>query len=344
MSSYHKDFQLNGISFSSSEEMITFSQSISSELTGFLRDWFSDDSLVCVKTSGSTGVPKNIHLQKTSMEQSAQATATFFDLPPKTTALCCLPVDFIAGKMMLVRALTQGWYLDIIMPDSTPLKNVCHSYDFSAMVPLQLSNSLDKIHLIKKLIVGGGEVSSQLEQSINQIKTEVFATYGMTETITHIAIKPLNGINQTSNYQVLPNVKIDIDHRNCLVIKAPGISSNKIITNDIVELISETEFVWKGRFDNVINSGGIKLHPEVIEKKIGTKISRRFFVAGIPDKKLEKKLILLIEGDQYLIKNEEVFSELSKFEIPKEIFFIERFIETKTKKIQRLKTLGLLGT
>lgn len=342
MSSYHRDFHLNGTSFASSEEMITFSQSISSELTDFLKDWFSNESLIYVKTSGSTGIPKNIHLQKTFMKQSAQATASFFQLPSKTSALCCLPVDFIAGKMMVVRALTQGWHLDIIAPSSTPLKNVCHSYDFAAMVPLQLSNSLEKIHLIRKLIVGGGEVSSQLEESINQIKTEVFATYGMTETITHIAIKPLNGPNQTSYYQVFPNVKIDIDYRNCLVIKAPRISTNTIITNDIVELISETEFIWKGRFDNVINSGGIKLHPEVLEKKIGTKISRRFFVAGIPDKKLEKKLILLVEGDYYPISHDDVFSDFSKFEIPKEIFFIKRFVETKTNKIQRLETLELL--
>lgn len=343
MSSYHRDFQLNGISFSSSEEMIAYSQSISFELARFLREWFSNDSFVCVKTSGSTGAPKSIQLQKTSMIQSAVATASFFKLPSKTTALCCLSIDFIAGKMMVVRALTQGWCLDIITPSSTPLKKVCHTYDFAAMVPLQLTNSLDKMHLIRKLIVGGGEVSYQLEKSINKLKTEVFATYGMTETITHIAIKPLNGPNQTSNYQVFPNITIDIDQRNCLVIKAPRISSNIIVTNDIVELISENEFNWKGRFDNVINSGGIKLHPEVLEKNISTKINRRFFVAGIPDKKLEKKLILLIEGGPYPIKYDEVFAELKKFEIPKEIFFIEKFVETETKKIQRSKTLDLLG-
>ena len=157
MSSYHRDFQLNGISFSSSEEMIAYSQSISFELARFLREWFSNDSFVCVQTSGSTGAPKNIQLQKTSMIQSAVATASFFKLPSKTTALCCLPIDFIAGKMMVVRALTQGWCLDITTPSSTPLKKVCHTYDFAAMVPLQLTNSLDKMHLIRKGRVGGGE-------------------------------------------------------------------------------------------------------------------------------------------------------------------------------------------
>lgn len=343
MSSYHRDFKLNGISFFSTKEMVAFSQSISDELTCFLREWFSSDPFICIKTSGSTGAPKNIQLQKTWMIESAVRTASFFELPSKTTALCCLPIDFIAGKMMVVRALTHGWYLDIITPNSFPLKNVCRSYDFAAMIPLQVSNSLDKIHLIQKLIVGGGVISCQLEKSIKKLKSQVFATYGMTETISHIAIKILNGPNQTSSYQVLSNIEIGIDHRNCLIIKAPGISSDIIVTNDIIELISETKFIWKGRFDNIINSGGVKLHPEVLEKKISSKINRRFFVAGIPDNKLGEKLILIIEGHQYPVEYNEIFAGLSKFEIPKQIFFIERFIETKTKKIQRLKTLNLLG-
>ncbi|CAI8430393.1 MAG: 2-succinylbenzoate--CoA ligase [Flavobacterium sp. SCGC AAA160-P02] len=346
MNRFHPNFQLNRISFSSRKELVTFSSTISDSLHILLKEWFSDEEVIRVKTSGSTGKPKNIELKKEYIINSANATGEFFQVKENTKALCCLPLEFIAGKMMVLRALTQGWHLDIIEPSSSPLLEVHQPYDFSAMVPLQLSNSLDKIHLIHKLIVGGGLVSDQLERSLKKTTTQVFATYGMTETITHIAVKPINIdalTPQKSCYQVLPNITIDIDYRSCLIIKAPEVSSEIIVTNDVVELISETEFIWKGRFDNMINSGGVKIYPEVLEKKLSSKINKRFFVSGTPDEKLGEKLILVVEGDKYPLKYEEVFSQLTRFETPKEIFFINRFVETETKKVQRQKTLDLLG-
>ncbi|WP_337994780.1 O-succinylbenzoic acid--CoA ligase [Polaribacter ponticola] len=242
-----------------------------------------------------------------------------------------MPIKYIAGKLMLVRAIVLGWKLDVVTSNSFPLKNIDKEYDFSAMVPLQLENSLSKIHLIKKLIVGGGVMSNDLVDKVKNISTSVLATYGMTETITHIAVKNVNKIDyKPSFYQTLPNVTIYIDDRNCLVIKASKVSDEVVKTNDVVQLISNTEFEWLGRFDNVINSGGIKLHPEKIEDKLSKIITKRFFVAGIPDKKLGEKLILIIEGLKQDINYEK--SNLSKFEVPKATYFINNFLETETKK------------
>jgi O-succinylbenzoic acid--CoA ligase len=248
--------------------------------------------------------------------------------------------------MMLVRALTLGWDLDVIESTSNPLQEITKEYDFSAMVPLQLRNSISKIDQIKTLIVGGGVVSRELKKAIQTIDTNCYATYGMTETITHIAVKKLNKFSQSeleseSVYKTLPDVTISKDKRSCLVIRAPKISDENIITNDVIELISKSEFNWKGRLDHVINSGGVKLHPEEIEQKLSNTIYSRFFVAGILDEILGEKCILVIEGENYPITKKH-FSKLSRFEIPKAIFFIPKFIETGSGKIQRLKTLDLL--
>ena len=351
----HSAFKLQGKSFNSSEELIDFSKEISADVSYFLRNWFDENSFVEVKTSGSTGNPKIIQLQKTHMMHSAKATGDYFNLPQNTTALLCMSTNYIAGKMMLVRALTLGWHLDVVEPTSNPLKNSDKNYDFSAMVPMQLHNSLADIHKIKKLIVGGGTVSNELLSKIQEVKTEIFATYGMTETITHIAVKKFNviaGAVEKSNYKILPSVKISIDHRGCLVIDAPTISTEKVITNDLVELISPIEFKWLGRIDNVINSGGIKLIPEQIEEKLAKIIENRFFAAGKKDAVLGEKLILVIEElsiDKINNVSKEVILEkiknsklFSTYEIPKEIYFLENFIETETNKIDRTKTLGSL--
>ncbi|WP_317043381.1 AMP-binding protein [Polaribacter haliotis] len=348
----HKSFQLNNNSFSNVDELIVYVQNSSKEIYPFLKEWFSNDGFITVQTSGSTGKPKSIQLQKEFVINSALATGNYFSLPENTTALLCLPIEYIAGKLMLIRAITLGWHLDVIQPVSNPLKDVSKEYGFSAMVPLQVENSMDNLHQIKKLIVGGGVVSNQLQNKLQTISTEVFATYGMTETITHIAVKKLNNFSNVFSeekpfYEVLPNVTIYKDERNCLVIDAPKVSKEAIFTNDVIHLISDTQFEWLGRFDNVINSGGIKLHPEKIEKKLSEIIENRFFVSGIPDEKLGEKLVLIVEdivSSSAVEKLIEVknLKTLSKFEIPKEIYFVKKFVETKTKKIQRNRTLDLI--
>lgn len=335
--SFHNSFRLNNNGFNSENELLTFSKQVDEALYIFLKEWFNSKDFIVVKTSGSTGDPKEIKLLKKQVINSAKATGEFFDLPKNTTALLCLPVSYIAGKLMLIRALVLGWKLDVVEPSSSPLKSIIQEYHFSAFTPMQLENSLEKLNLIKKLIVGGGAVSSSLKDKIKNHNTEVFATYGMTETITHIAVKKLNNSKiQPVFYQTLPNVKLYSDDRNCLVIKAPKISNETIFTNDVVQLISSKHFEWLGRFDNVINSGGIKLQPEVIENKLAAVIASRFFVAGIKDDLLGEKLVLFVEG-----KDEDIdFSKttLTKFEKPKQIIFIPKFKETSSGKIQRKLT------
>ncbi len=334
-------------------DLVEFSKNISIETSSFLEKWFNSNDTVEIKTSGSTGKPKSIFLKKEFMINSAKATGLYFNLGGKSKVLLCMSANFIAGKMMIVRALTLGWHLDIIEPSSNPLKDIEKQYDFSAMVPLQLNNSFQKINQIKKLIVGGGEVSKELITKTQNIETEVYCTFGMTETITHIAIKKLNKFKNpellsNSYYSILPNVSISKDDRGCLVIEAPNISEEIIVTNDLVEIISKNEFNWLGRFDNIINSGGIKLIPEQIEINLSKIVKSRFFVKGIPDEILGEKLILIIEGstDKYLSK--EILEKIkqsylfTKYEIPKKIFWIQKFVETETNKINRHKTATLL--
>ncbi len=340
--SIHKNFQLNGFSFLNKEELLDYSKSISKPIFAFLSEFLSDVIIVEVQTSGSTGVPKIVEIKKEFFINSAIATGEFFNLKENTTALMCLNPEYIAGKMMLVRALVLGWKLDVVSPSSNPLSNIEKVYDFSAMVPLQVFSSMDCLHKIKKLIIGGGVVSKGLESKLESLTTEVFATYGMTETVTHIAVKKLNGMaKKGENYFLLENVKITKDERNCLVIDAPNVSDTKIVTNDIVTIISDTEFQWLGRVDSIINSGGVKLIPEQIEQKLSKIISQRFFISSLTDDMLGEKVVLIIEGEEENIDFSSVDS-LSKYEIPKEVFFLPKFIETETKKIHRKKTLELL--
>lgn len=341
LNNFNKSFRLNNNSFNYVNELINYSKTISNDFYYFLKDWFSSSNFITVQTSGSTGKPKTISLKKEFIINSAKATGSFLKLEKNTSALLCLPIEYIAGKLMIVRALTLGWHLDFFEPTSNPLKDMNKTYDFSAMTPMQLEYSLSKINLLKKLIVGGGAVSNQLEKKLQTVTTKVFGTYGMTETVTHIALKQLNHLTVTpSFYTVLPDVTIYKDQRNCLVIKAPKISDSIIFTNDVVNLVATNQFEWLGRFDNVINSGGIKLHPELIEEKLRETIDSRFFVAGVPDEYLGEKLILIVEGKIRNIAFEE--SLLSKYEKPKEVHFIKIFSETPTGKINRKKTLSYL--
>jgi O-succinylbenzoic acid--CoA ligase len=338
----HPDFKLNGKSFSYIELLSEAlylkenGQLFEKNIGKFLFEWLNNESFVFVQTSGSTGKPKKIVLQKTAMMASAKATGSFFNLQPKSTALLCLSADYIAGKMMLVRAITLGLHLDAVEPNSNPLEN--KKYDFVAMVPMQVANSLEQLHLVETLLIGGTKVSYQLAESILKTNCKAFESYGMTETISHIAIKQIGA----KPFTILPNVSISVDERNCLVIEALELSPNKISTNDIVEILNETQFILKGRIDNVINSGGVKIFPEEVEEKLAKYISTPFFVASLPDEKFGEKLVLVLEGKSFEIENA-IFSELSKFQIPKEIVFVDKFVETETNKINRRKTLEKLA-
>lgn len=352
----HAKFQLDGdhfdrealkeVAYSLVKEGKPYEQTIGS----FLMDWLDDKSYVIVQTSGSTGTPKTIRLEKQAMVNSALATGDFFGLEAGDTALQCLPSHFIAGKMMLIRAMILGLSLDLTEPSLNPLENIEKQYDFCAMVPLQVQHSLEKLHHIQTLIVGGAPASSALIKDLQGVSTNVLATYGMTETITHIAAKPLNHLpeGKKATYTTLPNIHVSEDDRNCLVIDAPRISNEKIVTNDVVHIVSDTEFEWLGRLDHVINSGGVKLHPEQIEEKLSTLISTRFFVTALADEDLGEKLVLIVEDSSETLETAALLEtitkakNLSKFEIPKTIYTFTKFSETNTGKVQRMKTLELL--
>jgi O-succinylbenzoic acid--CoA ligase len=203
------------------------------------------------------------------------------------------------------------------------------------MVPLQAQNSLAELKQVKKLIVGGAAVNKTLEKQLLKLPTKVYETYGMTETITHIAARELG----EKAFTVLPDVTVSFDDRNCLVIHAPRISDDVIVTNDIVELLDENRFVFIGRMDNVINSGGIKLIPELIEHKLAHKIQNRFFIASKPDLELGEKVILVVEGEQHEFETT-LYDDLDKYEKPKEIVFVEKFKDTVTGKILRKETMA----
>ncbi len=324
------------------------------EVGHFLIDWLSEKDHIVVKTSGSTGKPKKINVRKEHMINSAKATGKFFKVEEDSTALLCLPANYIAGKMMLVRAMVLGWRIDLVPPKTNPLDTLYKQYDFCAMVPLQLDNSLNRLHLIKKLIVGGGPVSENLKELIQGVSTKIFETYGMTETVSHIAARRVNPKKKDKKearfFKALPNISLGVDERNCLIVKAPQLNDQTIVTNDVVELKTYKKFLWKGRYDNVINTGGVKLYPEEIETKLQLLIGNRFFVIGTPDNALGDRLILIIEGDYDKIAKTNLqeglsnLKTLTKYEIPKEIYFLPQFVETDNGKVQRAKTLDMVLT
>jgi O-succinylbenzoic acid--CoA ligase len=345
----HPKFKLNGRSYSIdalrrlAHDFIEVGEPYEESVGTFLLDWLNDKRYVTVRTSGSTGAPKVIKIKKWHMVNSAKATAKHFSLAEKTTALLCLPADFIAGKMMLVRALVLGWHIDMTQPKSNPLDNVYRRYDFCAMTPFQLDNSLSRMHLLSKLIVGGGAISANLKQRIANLSTKVYETYGMTETVTHIAARRVNPKKPKETpipFKALAKVTINQDERGCLVIKAPAVSSDPVITNDLVEILTYKKFIWLGRVDNVKNSGGIKLYPEQIEQKLAQFIEATFFIAGVPDDALGQRVALFVEQEKdfYFNKDEVSLEIFSAYEFPKSVYTIDRFERTENGKIKRGQT------
>jgi O-succinylbenzoic acid--CoA ligase len=339
----HNLFKLNGyhltkedlcrVAYSFIKEGEDFEQAVGD----FLLDWFDDKSYIDMFTSGTTGEPKTIRVEKNAMVQSALSTGDFFGLQPGDRVLHCLPTNYVAGKMMFVRSFILGLDMDFVAPSSNPLENNDEKYDFAAMVPLQAKNSIKKLINIKKVIIGGVKVHKSLEQELVKLPIEIYETYGMTETITHIAAKKIG----VEAFTTLPNVTVSVNENQCLEILAKNIGNEKIVTNDVVKLISDTQFVWLGRFDNVINSGGIKIMPEQVESKLSTLIPRRYFINGESDDTLGEKVVLYVEGDAIKIENS-VFDALDKYEKPKEIVFIPKFKETATGKIMREESKKLV--
>lgn len=325
----------------------------------FCKKWLSGDETFVLHTSGSTGTPKPIELTRAQMKASAELTGKTFDLNKGDTALVCVNIEYIAGVMMLVRGMTLGLKLVIVPPVSNPFVKYPmisqYDFDFVALVPLQIQQiienggiGLQKINQMKAIIVGGAAVNAALQSQIQHLSVPVFSTYGMTETVSHIAIKKLNGEHLSDEFEILDGVEIKLDERSCLSIKAPASNNEWIFTNDVVELTEDKKFKILGRYDNIINSGGVKIQLEEVEKvvleickKYFEELSnKRFFAWGIPDDKLGQKLVLIWETNQITKTEEKSILEkcaekLSKFKIPKAIFLVNTFIETASGKIDK---------
>jgi len=312
------------------------------QIHNFLEDWFIESDYIEIKTSGSTGTPKTIRVQKTAMIHSALATKTFFNLQKDNNALLCLPATYIAGKMMMVRAMVCELNLLINKPAANPFIKNKEDIDFVALSPYQLSHSLKILQTrpVHTIIVGGSAIPATLETACENLPQAIYETYGMTETVSHIALRKVNGKDKSEFFQVLPGIIIETDNRDCLKIKAPALFSDEIITNDIVTLQNEISFKWLGRIDNVINSGGIKIFPEQIERKLESFIHNKFIIGPAPDDKLSEKIILVIEGfepeeSEQIALITSIAQVLSKYEVPREIVYTPAFPFTLTGKFNR---------
>ncbi len=310
----------------------------------FLEEWFSDRETVNVQTSGSTGQPKIFGIEKKRMLSSAVMTCNFLGLKNGDKALLCLPVEYISGKMMLVRSLERKLKLLTAAPSLNPAENLAQEIDFCAMTPLQVENSLDKLHLIKNLIIGGAAVSESLKKKIREKADtgRIFETYGMSETLSHIALKQIVPVSE-DYFTVFEKVSISKDERGCLKISAPELTPEILQTNDLVDIKNEKQFKFLGRIDYVINSGGAKIFPEILEALVKKEIPNECVFLGLKDESLGQKLTLVIEGEE----SEELIRKISEipfeknFHRPKEIIFIRQIPRTPNGKVNRIELLQI---
>lgn len=278
----------------------------------FLEEWNNPSPTLLVHTSGSTGKPKPMVVEKRRMEASARITCSFLGLHEGDTALLCMPLDYIAGKMMVVRAVTCGLRLVAVEPSGLPVWK--EPIDFAAMVPLQVYNLLqtpdgsERLRNIRNLIIGGGSIDAALATTLATFPHPVWSTYGMTETLSHIALRPLNGPDASDWYTPLEGASVSLNADNCLVINAPAVHDGPLVTNDIAELTTpvtndtvggapQCRFRILGRKDNVICSGGVKIQAEEVERLLLPHLSAPFLITKRPDEKFGEVVVLLTEGD-----------------------------------------------
>lgn len=314
----------------------------------FLNEWHNDRDFIIAHTSGSTGHPKEIKLNKKFVEESARRTNAFFKIKENSRLHSCVGADFIGGKMMAVRASISNAAFSYEIPSNHPLKDF-HSgdrFDLIAVVPSQVFYILDNLATlprIENLLIGGSSIHPDLREKIAKSGLNAYESYGMTETASHIALRKIT--EENNPFTLLPDIKISLDKDNCLKIQFKD--GSEIQTNDIAELINEKEFFIKGRRDQVIISGGKKINLIELETKVSDLIPSNFLFTGIPDEKWGEKLILLIEGNKELIPEEKLKEGLKnsveKWEIPKEILYIKTLPKTPNGKIKRIKDLSVLS-
>ena len=340
----HSAFKLEGVLYDNislaklAEQYRNKGEGYQVSLGRFIMQWIDASPELTLQTSGSTGAPKTVFMSKQAMVNSAIATGDYFKLTAGNTALSCLPFEYIAAKMMFVRAYALGLDLYCVQPCSNPLKGSSKVYDFCAMVPLQVEQSIHDLHQIKTLIVGGAALSKTLTIKLKNSPTNSYETFGMTETVSHIAVKNIS--TSSTVFEVLPSISVGVDSRNCLYIEAPHIISTPIQTNDVINLISKTSFEWIGRYDTIINSGGLKIAPEKLEQHLEGFIEDRFFIGSQKDDTLGEVIVIVIERSSAYKTLD--FDVLEPFMRPKYVYYVEQFIETVSGKIKRKETLALV--
>jgi O-succinylbenzoic acid--CoA ligase len=323
----------------------------------FCRLWLSGAEEFVMHTSGSVGKPKKVTLGRQQIKLSVQLTAKALGLKKGMNVLVCLPAGYIAGMMMLARALELDMNATVVEPSGNPLESIPedHDLDFVSLVPLQLRRILEsetgriRLNRFKKVLIGGAPLSSDLEKEIVSLQPEVYHTYGMTETASHIALRPLNGPNASPYFYPLEGVEISLDDRGCLLIRGAITRGEVLATNDLAE-IKGRGFRISGRIDNIINSGGIKVQIERVEKAIEEVLGGNvpFFVSSLPDAVLGEKVVAVFESSGADKGFEEELKMklgllLSRFEIPGAILKVAEFVYTSSGKINRKATMELSG-
>jgi O-succinylbenzoic acid--CoA ligase len=323
---------------------LTKNSELLAEVEDFIKNWNDDSEFIFTNTSGSTGHPKQIKIQKNKMIESATMTCDYLSIQSGEKAVLCLSPTTIAGKLMIVRSIVKGLNLFVVDISSNPFENIDFQVDFIAMVPLQLEKTLElhsnKLREVRNCIIGGGNISLSLKNHLVEKEITVYHTFGMTETISHIAMRKAGLINE-SYFQAIGSNYFTTEE-NCLVIHSPLLDSLSLKTNDIVQLIDNDKFEWKGRADFVINSGGVKIQPELVEEKLSNWIERPFFITGKKDELFGQIVVLLIETEIRFDLDFQLKEVLSKYEYPKEVYFLKEFIRTESGKINRLKTKELI--
>jgi O-succinylbenzoic acid--CoA ligase len=312
------------------------------DVTSFIKSWGNNEKVITIYTSGSTGKPKNIELAKEKMQISARKTLEYFKIEKGSSALLCLSLETIAGKMMLVRSLIGELKLHVVTVSTNPILALKNPIDFVALVPMQLEAAVDtaveKLKSIKTILVGGASVSEELIQKLKDKKITVFQSYGMTETISHVAIRKI-GFETEEYYEALPGITFSSDEQ-CLIIDYPEVLIEKLRTNDCVNLIDSKHFQYLNRYDFIINTGGIKVNPEEIELKLKPLLKQAFFIWFVKDVHLGQKIVLVVQEKVNLkLKKKDFTHYLNKYEIPKNYCQIKDFVLSKSQKIDRINTM-----
>ena len=316
------------------------------QIEEFVRKVDSSDPFLKFKTSGSTGPPKLIEHSKKAISVSAYKTIDFFQLKEKSTAALCLSVEHIAGAMMLIRSMIAGLTLHVFPTTTRSVDFIQNEINFIALVPMQLEHALKTIKsnggikLCRQILIGGAPISPLTNEKLKEEKISVYHSYGMTETITHVALKK-TGHKGFDQYDTLEGISLSCED-DALCISYPEITDQKIKTNDRVELINSNSFRWLGRLDHCVNSGGLKISPEILEKKIALGFTGTFIISGIQDDNLGQKLVMIIEqerGSNIKVSKELIGKLVDKYEIPKAYCIIDEFTWTENNKINRIDTL-----